>query len=372
MWQLIVGVLLGAVATVVVLRRATRPSAPVVVEDSSPKEDVANSNESLEALVDALPMGIVVVGKDGQVRFRNNAMSTVTGTRHVDVLVEAATERLIDRALVGKERREEIQLAGPPMRVLEVHAVPLNDGGALALVEDITERWRIDQVRTDFVANVSHELKTPVGAISVLAETLEGETEDELILRLTGRMVLETQRMSRTIDDLLELSRIELGGEALYTSVDMNAVITEVLERVSSLAAKKKVEIVVEQPTNSTLVTGDFFQLTSAIGNLVENAIKYSDTDSTIEVRLRDGSHSMLDVEVEDHGIGIPAESLDRIFERFYRVDRARSRGTGGTGLGLSIVRHVATNHGGEVNVRSREGEGSVFILSIPRVRAAS
>lgn len=372
MWQLIVGVLLGAVATVVVLRRTTRPSAPVVVEDSSPKEDVANSNESLEALVDALPMGIVVVGRDGQVRFRNNAMSTVTGTRHVDVLVEAATERLIDRALVGKERREEIQLAGPPMRVLEVHAVPLNDGGALALVEDITERWRIDQVRTDFVANVSHELKTPVGAISVLAETLEGETEDELILRLTGRMVLETQRMSRTIDDLLELSRIELGGEALYTSVDMNAVITEVLERVSSLAAKKKVEIVVEQPTNSTLVTGDFFQLTSAIGNLVENAIKYSDTDSTIEVRLRDGSHSMLDVEIEDHGIGIPAESLDRIFERFYRVDRARSRGTGGTGLGLSIVRHVATNHGGEVNVRSREGEGSVFILSIPRVRAAT
>jgi two-component system sensor histidine kinase SenX3 len=299
-------------------------------------------------------------------------MSTVTGTRHVDVLVEAATERLIDRALVGKERREEIQLAGPPIRVLEVHAVPLNDGGALALVEDITERWRIDQVRTDFVANVSHELKTPVGAISVLAETLEGETEDELILRLTGRMVLETQRMSRTIDDLLELSRIELGGEALYTSVDMDAVITEVMERVSSLAAKKKVEIVVEQSTSSTLVTGDFFQLTSAIGNLVENAIKYSDNDSKIEVRLRDGSHSMLDVEVEDHGIGIPADSLDRIFERFYRVDRARSRGTGGTGLGLSIVRHVATNHGGEVNVRSREGEGSVFILSIPRVRATS
>jgi two-component system sensor histidine kinase SenX3 len=253
-----------------------------------------------------------------------------------------------------------------------VHAVPLNDGGALALVEDITERWRIDQVRTDFVANVSHELKTPVGAISVLAETLEGETEDELILRLTGRMVLETQRMSRTIDDLLELSRIELGGEALYTSVDMDAVITEVMERVSSLAAKKKVEIVVEQSTSSTLVTGDFFQLTSAIGNLVENAIKYSDNNSKIEVRLRDGSHSMLDVEVEDHGIGIPADSLDRIFERFYRVDRARSRGTGGTGLGLSIVRHVATNHGGEVNVRSREGEGSVFILSIPRVRATS
>jgi two-component system sensor histidine kinase SenX3 len=317
-------------------------------------------------------MGIVVVGKDGKVRFRNNAMSTVTGTRHVDVLVEAATERLIDRALVGKERREDIQLAGPPIRVLEVHAVPLNDGGALALVEDITERWRIDQVRTDFVANVSHELKTPVGAISVLAETLEGETEDELILRLTGRMVLETQRMSRTIDDLLELSRIELGGEALYTSVDMDAVITEVMERVSSLAAKKKVEIVVEQSTSSTLVTGDFFQLTSAIGNLVENAIKYSDNNSKIEVRLRDGSHSMLDVEVEDHGIGIPADSLDRIFERFYRVDRARSRGTGGTGLGLSIVRHVATNHGGEVNVRSREGEGSVFILSIPRVRATS
>ena len=372
MWQLIVGGLLGAVAAIVIMRRTSREDIPIVDIVPAPAEETVSNNESLEALVDALPMGIVVVDKTGQVRFRNSAVSSFTGTRHAEILVEAATERLLDRALVGRERREEIQLAGPPIRVLEVHAVPLNDGGALALVEDITERWRIDQVRTDFVANVSHELKTPVGAISVLAETLEGETEDELILRLTGRMVLETQRMSRTIDDLLELSRIELGGESLYTSIDMIDVVAEVVERVSSLAAKKNVDLVVEQPTGSSIVMGDFFQLTSAIGNLVENAIKYSENDSAIEVRLRDGVNSMIDVEVEDYGIGIPAESLDRIFERFYRVDRARSRGTGGTGLGLSIVRHVATNHGGEVNVRSREGEGSVFILSIPGVQATS
>jgi two-component system sensor histidine kinase SenX3 len=251
-----------------------------------------------------------------------------------------------------------------------VLGVPLEDGGALAMIEDVTERWRIDQVRTDFVANVSHELKTPVGAISVLAETIEGETNDELVLRLTSRMVLETQRMSRTIDDLLELSRIELGGDMLTSTVDMKDIINEAIERISPIALRKGVPLEFTPSAEPSLVSGDFFQLVSAISNLVENAVKYSEAGDIVNIRIVSMAGN-LTVEVEDHGIGIPADSIDRIFERFYRVDRARSRGTGGTGLGLSIVRHVATNHGGEVNVRSREGEGSTFILSVPQQYAS-
>ena len=335
----------------------------VHVVSESKSED---SERALRVLLNALPVGVVVLSADGEERFRNTTAASVAGARHADVLVEVATERLLSLALRGHASREQVQLAGPPQRALEVLGVPLEDGGALAMIEDVTERWRIDQVRTDFVANVSHELKTPVGAISVLAETIEGETNDELVLRLTSRMVLETQRMSRTIDDLLELSRIELGGDMLTSTVDMKDIINEAIERISPIALRKGVPLEFTPSIEPSLVSGDFFQLVSAVSNLVENAVKYSEAGDIVNIRIVSMAGN-LTVEVEDHGIGIPADSIDRIFERFYRVDRARSRGTGGTGLGLSIVRHVATNHGGEVNVRSREGEGSTFILSVPQ-----
>ena len=365
-------------AAPVLLSRATTPLGPGAQGCVSPTVIPAvfpafapssgpDSEAEIKVLLDALPMGVVVLLPDGQVRFRNIVAMSIAGTRHADVLIEAAAERLLVLALRGLESREQIQLAGPPQRVIEVRAIPLADGGAIAIMDDVTERWRIDQVRTDFVANVSHELKTPVGAISVLAETIEGETDDELVLRLTGRMVIEAQRMSRTIDDLLELSRIELGGEMLMSDIDMADVAAEAIERVSPIAMRKGVPLALKSEKSTAIVSGDFFQLVSALANLVENAVKYSDQTHQVDVRVLTTDTTVM-VEVEDRGIGIPADSIDRIFERFYRVDRARNRATGGTGLGLSIVRHVATNHGGEVNVRSREGEGSTFILQIPRV----
>lgn len=371
MIELIVGLAVGATAGVITYRRVV-PPPPVVVREVRVESDAKpeDSERALRVLLNALPVGVVVLSSEGDERFRNVSAASVAGARHADVLVEAATERLLALALRGHTSREQVNLAGPPQRALEVLGVPLEDGGALAMIEDITERWRIDQVRTDFVANVSHELKTPVGAISVLAETIEGETEDELVLRLTSRMVLETQRMSRTIDDLLELSRIELGGEMLTSTVDMNDIIQEAIERISPIALRKGVPLEYMPIAGTSLVSGDFFQLVSAVSNLVENAVKYSEAGEIVNVRLQNIGDNVT-VQVEDHGIGIPADSIDRIFERFYRVDRARSRGTGGTGLGLSIVRHVATNHGGEVNVRSREGEGSTFTLSIPRQTAS-
>jgi two-component system sensor histidine kinase SenX3 len=366
MWLLIVGIILGLGAGFFIRDRTRSPrivTVPVVAEPVVGPDPEAE----IKVLLDALPMGVVVLLPDGQERFRNIVAMSIAGARHADVLIEAAAERLLVLALRGLESREQIQLAGPPQRVIEVRAIPLADGGAIAIMDDVTERWRIDQVRTDFVANVSHELKTPVGAISVLAETIEGETDDELVLRLTGRMVIEAQRMSRTIDDLLELSRIELGGEMLMADIDMADVAAESIERVSPIAMRKGVPLLLKSEKGIAIVSGDFFQLVSALANLVENAVKYSDQTHQVDVRVLT-TDTTVSVEVEDRGIGIPADSIDRIFERFYRVDRARNRATGGTGLGLSIVRHVATNHGGEVNVRSREGEGSTFILQIPRV----
>ena len=366
MWWLIVGIVCGVGVGFIVRDRTRSPrvvSAPVVDEPAL----LQDSEAEIRGLLDALPMGVVVLLPDGQERFRNTVAMSIAGARHADVLIEVAAERLLNVALRGFESREQIQLAGPPQRVLEVRAIPLADGGAIAIIDDVTDRWRIDQVRTDFVANVSHELKTPIGAISVLAETIEGESDDELVLRLTGRMVIEAQRMSRTIDDLLELSRIELGGEMLTVDIDMADVAAEAIERVSPIAMRKGVPLLLKSEKGIAVVSGDFFQLVSALANLVENAVKYSDQTHQVDVRVVTTDTTVL-VEVEDRGIGIPADSIDRIFERFYRVDRARNRATGGTGLGLSIVRHVATNHGGEVNVRSREGEGSTFILQIPRV----
>jgi two-component system, OmpR family, sensor histidine kinase SenX3 len=338
------------------------PEADVV----QPLNEDAENGETLNVL-DALPLGVVVVGADGQEVFRNKAAAEVTGLRHVDVLVEEVIERLVRLASIGQLNSEQIELAGPPQRVLNVRVTPLPEGGSIATIDDITERWRLDQVRTDFVANVSHELKTPVGAISVLAETIEGETEDELVLRLVRRMIIESERMSRTINELLELSRIEMGGEMLSAPVDLNDVVSEAIDRAQPLATRQGVAIEFEKSLDESIIRGDHFQLVSAVSNLVDNAVKYSDDGDLVTVSVS-SSDGTVEVQVTDQGIGIPMGSLERIFERFYRVDRARSRGTGGTGLGLSIVRHVVTNHGGEVNVRSREGEGSTFILRFPSI----
>ncbi|NDA77942.1 MAG: GHKL domain-containing protein [Actinobacteria bacterium] len=248
---------------------------------------------------------------------------------------------------------------------MAVSATPLSTGGAIAMIEDITERSLVDAVRTDFVANISHELKTPVGAIAVLAEALSDEDDLDVIHRLSGKMVDEAVRVGRTIDDLLELSRIELGGEAVKDAVSVSMVIAEAVDRARSLSERRAIDIQSIEASDRMKVLGDRRQLVSALGNLVENAVKYSERGSKVEVSAHtDGT--WVRFTVRDYGMGIPTRDIDRIFERFYRVDRARSRETGGTGLGLAIVRHVATNHGGEVSVSSVEGEGSTFVLKVP------
>jgi two-component system sensor histidine kinase SenX3 len=355
-------------ALFVVQRQKSTSTSQVVVPQLDVEEITEDVNETLDVL-NALPLGVVIVGADGNELFRNNAAREATGMRHADLLVDEVVERLIRAASVGQAGSEQIELAGPPQRVLDIRVTPLAEGGSIATIDDITERWKLDQIRTDFVANVSHELKTPVGAISVLAETIEGETEDELVLRLVQRMIIESQRMGRTINDLLELSRIEMGGEMMTASIDLNDVAQEAIERAQPIATRQGVSIHFSKCLDKCVINGDYFQLVSAVSNLVDNAVKYSNENGEVLVSVTTAD-GQVEVSVQDKGIGIPMASLERIFERFYRVDRARSRGTGGTGLGLSIVRHVVTNHGGEVNVRSREGEGSTFILRFPSVLA--
>ena len=332
--------------------------------------DVEARNQRLQRALDALPEGVVLADPSGSVQVRNHAAEGFRTSQHAGVLIDEAVDVVLGAARRGEVREQTVDLYGPPRRVFEVRATPLPDGSSLVTVGDISERVRVETVRTDLVANISHELKTPVGALAVLAEALADDDDPVVMRRLSTKMVDEAHRVARTIDDLLELSRIELGGQPVHDVVSIGMVLAEAIDRARPLVEQRGIQVrIVEQP--GVKAVGDRRQLVSAVANLLENAVKYSEEGAEVQLstRLVDG---WAEVVVSDDGIGIPTRDIDRIFERFYRVDRARSRGTGGTGLGLAIVRHVATNHGGEVRVTSQEGEGSTFTLRVPSEEVAA
>lgn len=316
------------------------------------------------SVVDKLNLGVVVTGRGGDVRYRNQRAKAMAGT-HTGLLIDDAVNGALRRALAGEDSRQTLELYGPPQVAVVIAAEPLPDGSAVATIEDVSDRRRVDAVRTDFVANISHELKTPVGALAVLAEALADEDDINVVRRVAERMVGESHRVARTIDDLMELSRIELGEEPVRDNVAVVDVVSGAIDRASPLAEGRRIDVAVLDVPDGIAVLGDRRQLTSALGNLVENAVKYSEVGGNVQIRVR-VQGPFAELMVADQGIGIPVADHGRIFERFYRVDKARSRDTGGTGLGLSIVRHVATNHGGDVLVSSQEGEGSTFVLRIP------
>jgi two-component system sensor histidine kinase SenX3 len=335
-------------------------------------DDVRLSEIRLERALNEVPQGIVICDARGDVVSRNSAASAFVDARHGEALVEAAIRDLTMGALRGQRDSRELQLHGPPQRMIHVRAAPLFADselvGTLATIDDVTEQKRVDAVRRDFVANVSHELKTPIGALSLLAETLADERDVEVARRLSGRLRDESFRVSRIVDDLLTLSRIEGDDSPRLTPVKVSSIVAEAVARVHSVAEHRRVAIVAAPIETHVEVDGDRAQLLSALANLLDNAVKYSEPGSSVEIEvvMDRGSVALI---VRDHGIGIPTSDLERIFERFYRVDKARSRDTGGTGLGLSIVRHIARNHGGDVTVASREGSGSTFTFTIPRRR---
>ncbi|MEJ5255424.1 MAG: ATP-binding protein [Acidimicrobiales bacterium] len=331
-------------------------------------DEATDLQSTLERALDAIPQGVVVVDETASLVFQNEVAAGYAGARHADALVQAAVDELIAEAVRGEAGHRVLELFGPPRRTLVIDAIPLPSHrgiGALAVIEDVSERRRLESVRRDFVANISHELKTPVGALGLLAETMLAEDDPEIRQRLAERIHAEAFRVGRTIEDLLELSRIESGELPHRAPVAVHLVLAEAVERIRPAAEQAGIRIEVEEPTGRLAVLGDRRQLVSAIYNLLDNAVKYSDRGSAVEVwASTDGVH--VEIAVRDRGIGIPAADLERVFERFYRVDHARSRQTGGTGLGLAIVRHVVNNHDGSVHVESRLGEGSTFTLRLP------
>lgn len=367
----VIAFLLGGAVGVGFARSWRRPASTLDhhgAQESSTDPAVAPSagddiGGTLRAAVDQLSLGVVVGDANGRVVYRNAAATALSGT-HAGVLIEEHVDKVLAVGRTGERVDDEFVLHGPPKITLQLIAEPMPNGFSVATIDDVSERNRIDAMRTDFVANISHELKTPVGAIAVLAEALFGETDEEVVDRVAGRMVEEAHRAVNAIDDLLELARLE-SAPLLEEEVDLAEIVAAAIARGRVVDEAKNVQVTAFDSGGATTIRGDRRQLVSAIGNLVENAVKYSGSDGVVQVRIRRDERAV-EVMVADQGDGIPHRDLDRIFERFYRVDRARSRQTGGTGLGLSIVRHVASNHGGEILVSSTEGEGSTFVLRLP------
>jgi two-component system sensor histidine kinase SenX3 len=267
--------------------------------------------------------------------------------------------------LVISPRRSHDRVAAPLHVTARV--APLSSRLVLALVEDRTRERRVEAIRRDFVANVSHELKTPVGALNVLAEAVQEAADDpEAVTRFAGRMQTESARLTRLVQQIIELSRLQSDDPLEEAEpVDVDEVIERAIDQSTIDAQSREIEVV-HDGERGLAILGNADEIALALGNLVANAVAYSRERSRVVVAAR-ADHEMVDLTVTDQGIGIPAAEIDRIFERFYRVDPARHRSTGGTGLGLSIVKHVAASHGGEVRVWSVESQGSTFTLSLPR-----
>ncbi|MBB5871429.1 two-component system sensor histidine kinase SenX3 [Allocatelliglobosispora scoriae] len=332
--------------------------------------------------LDSLRVGVVVLDST-DIPVQVNPSARAMGLLRAGAEPGSLIAHPIVRTLAGQVRRtgvrREVELDLPrgmegsgaePLGV-QLRAVAL--GGGLVAIEafDVTEAHRVARVRRDFVANVSHELKTPIGALQLLAEAIMDATSDaddvdvESARRFAERMQRESVRLGTLISELLELTRLQ-GAEPLPDPEPVNVdwVIAEAVDRSRTAAAAKKIDIEVRGDRSLT-VYGSDSQLATAVGNLVENAIAYSEEGSTVVVTINGDTHRVK-IRVADHGIGIAADEVDRVFERFYRSDRARSRATGGTGLGLAIVKHIATNHGGRVEVTSTLGGGSTFTLRLP------
>jgi two-component system sensor histidine kinase SenX3 len=242
-----------------------------------------------------------------------------------------------------------------------------NDGLALVLIFDDSEYRRLDAVRRDFVANISHELKTPIGALSLLSEAVMEASEDpEAVTKFASRMQMEAKRLSDLVQEIINLSRLQSDDPLVGAKgVDTTDLVSQAIDDSRLVAEARKISVQFT-PVLHQQVLGDRTQLEMAISNLIENAINYSPENTQVSITEK-CENNLIEIAVTDQGIGIPEKDLERIFERFYRVDPARSRQTGGTGLGLSIVKHIVSNHGGDVAVWSAEGAGSTFTIRLPQ-----
>ncbi|WP_036555773.1 cell wall metabolism sensor histidine kinase WalK [Nocardiopsis sp. CNT312] len=364
---LVTGVVIGVLAGHFFRTSGTQRRPPV-----PERRDGTTLPAGIAEVLSALPSSAVVLDSTDRVLRASSAARAFGIVRGEELVIGEllALARQVRRDGVIRETDIEVAVRkfGPDATSFAVRVAPLGGTGlVLVLAEDQTEHHRVEAVRRDFVANISHELKTPVGALALLAETVQDSSDDpEAVRRFTDRMQQEASRLTAVIQDLITLSRIQ-GAEPISepTRLDLGSVVDEALDAVRMPADAKGIELVGSGAKGIT-VLGDETMLETALRNLVSNAVAYSPKNTRVAVSVAE-SKSGVDISVADQGIGIPQQDLGRIFERFYRVDAARSRATGGTGLGLAIVKHIMTHHRGEVTVWSKEGSGSTFTLRLPR-----
>jgi two-component system sensor histidine kinase SenX3 len=312
--------------------------------------------------------GVLLLGPDGRTAFANDAVRRHLGASPptVEAILPLPLREAVKEAHDRRVAASVLTEVGSPTRWLRGIITPAGeDGSILMVVRDVTEARRLDAIRRDFVANASHELKSPAASIQAAAETLLQAWNDdpEAVPRFAGQLEREALRLSRIVADLLDLSRLESGSD-LTEEAHLDAIVREEAQRLEDPASAAGVSLVVE--TRGTVpIRGSARDLSLLVRNLVDNAIRYTRPGG--EVRI-DVSRTGLDgvLQVADTGVGIPTKDRSRIFERFYRVDRARARGTGGTGLGLAIVKHVTENHGGRIEVTSELGRGTTFVITLP------
>jgi two-component system sensor histidine kinase SenX3 len=329
------------------------------------------STPSARALLEALPLAVLAVDENEQVLLGNRS------ARELGLVTDGALTALPQLLALVRDTRvharpfeadltDPVRRSGRAPAYYRVRLAPLGEGTVALTLEDVTDARRLEDVRRDFVVNVSHELKTPAAALGLLSEALVDAAEDpDAVRRFAQSSQREAARLGNLVQDLVALSRLE-GAEAQpqHELVRLDRAVADAADRVRTTAQARGIEVLLSG-SRDLHVLGTQSQLTTAIGNLLENAVNYSPDGARVVLGTRrDGE--FVEINVVDEGIGIASEDLDRVFERFYRSDPARSRATGGTGLGLAIVKHVVANHGGTVNVRSNEGFGSTFTLRLP------
>jgi two-component system phosphate regulon sensor histidine kinase PhoR len=340
---------------------------------------LVRARDRLEAVLKGMVEGVMLLDQDGRVLLTNRALwrllhltEDAVGRTITEVVRNADLQETVQKVLAGEVHLStEIQTLGRNPRILEVNVVGITgeELGAVAAFHDITESKRLEQVRRDFVANVSHELRTPLTAIRGSVETLLGGALDNV--QYAGHFVVMIQRhverLQRLLDDLLDLAKIESGETTPRQDRFQSTEFADtVLGTVGELAASRGVELSWELPREPLSLTGDRRQLEQAVVNLLDNAIKYSEPGGKVTLRI-DRTDGRVQLAVSDTGIGIASQHLPRIFERFYRVDKGRSRELGGTGLGLAIVKHIVQAHGGNVQVESTPGRGTTFRIALPQ-----
>jgi signal transduction histidine kinase len=376
-WALLVAIGIAVIALAGWASERRRSTRRLAAESDRERRDEALAERSrsdeeerrrMALALTAMPEGVVLFAPDGRTILENPSAATHLGTvpRGRDALLPLAVRDAANRAAEDGEPGVAEAEVGSPARWLRVSALPVQgDGTVLLVIRDVTEARHLDAVRRDFVANASHELKTPAASIQAAAETIRTASHDDpaVVPRFAAQLEREAVRLSRIVGDLLDLSRLESGSD-LDEAVALDAVLRDEGERFEVPAAEAGVTLSVDAELVPR-VRGSARDLALLVRNLVDNAIRYTRPGGRVDAELAADDGDVV-LRVRDTGIGIPQRELPRIFERFYRVDRARSRETGGTGLGLSIVRHVVENHGGRIAVESELGRGTCFEVRLP------